>query len=248
MTNRKNYNSIVFLTTLSVYLGLVLVGGTPPVLAHAALTRNFDIQNEIEFKDDLDKNPDDEKIDFTQSLEDYFDEVSHFFKDLQKLYQIEKFDLDYDKFEVNELSFVSCNVDGDPIRTAQIFKKSDNHWLEPAITDARYSFENWNFLSDCLKDEKLNTGISTGSSLKLIYDKSELKIEASAFKSSPQKAEQLAQRFNYVLKLYKVSETEPIVKKIYENTSFKSENNQVFIVTRLPRGSLDALLAEKDAQ
>ncbi|HEY8559521.1 MAG TPA: hypothetical protein VIL74_03890 [Pyrinomonadaceae bacterium] len=61
MSNRKNYNSIVFLTTLSVYLGLVLVGGaTPSVLAQAALTRDFDIRNEVVIEDDLDKKPDDE--------------------------------------------------------------------------------------------------------------------------------------------------------------------------------------------
>ena len=35
---------------------------------------------------------------------------------------------------------------------------------------------------------------------------------------------------------------------IYENTTVKFTDNQVFIVTRLPRGSLDALLADKDAQ
>ena len=75
MTSGKNYNSIVFLTTLSVYLGLVLVGGTPPVLAHAAMTRHFDIQNEIEVKDDLDKKPDDEKIDFPQTIADYYSQL-----------------------------------------------------------------------------------------------------------------------------------------------------------------------------
>lgn len=56
----KNYNSIIFLTTLSVYLGLSLLGATPQVLAYAATTRNFDIQTEIEFKDDLDNKPDNE--------------------------------------------------------------------------------------------------------------------------------------------------------------------------------------------
>jgi hypothetical protein len=45
---------------LSVYLGLVLVGGAPQVFAQAALTRDFDIKNEIEFKDDLDNKPDNE--------------------------------------------------------------------------------------------------------------------------------------------------------------------------------------------
>jgi hypothetical protein len=58
MTKSKNHNSIVFLTTLGVYLGLVLAGGaSPQVFAHSALTRNFDIQDEVEVKDDLDKKP-----------------------------------------------------------------------------------------------------------------------------------------------------------------------------------------------
>jgi hypothetical protein len=37
-------------------------------------------------------------------------------------------------------------------------------------------------------------------------------------------------------------------KVILENTKITFENNQVFIVTRLPRGSIDSLLAQKDAQ
>ncbi len=248
MSDRKNYNSIVFLTTLSVYLGLVLVGSTP-VLAQAALTRNFDIKNEIVVEDDLDKNPDDkEKIDFTGSLEKYFDDVESFFNNLQKLHKIEKFDLDYDNFEVNELGFVPCNVDGDPIRTSHSDSKIDNRWLEPAIVNAIWDFREWIFLSDCLKHEKYKNGISTSVDFKLIYDKSELKIEVSGFKSSPQRAEQLAAKFNQASKIYKVDEEKSIVKKIHETTSFNSENNQIFIVTRLPRASIDSLLADKDAR
>lgn len=59
MTTRKNQNSILVLATLGVYLGLVLVGATPQVLAQAAMTRQFDVKDEIEVKDDLDKKPDD---------------------------------------------------------------------------------------------------------------------------------------------------------------------------------------------
>lgn len=57
MTNRKSQNSILFLTTLGVYLGLVLVGATPQVLAQAATTRNFDISEEVGQVDNLDKDP-----------------------------------------------------------------------------------------------------------------------------------------------------------------------------------------------
>ncbi|MDI1242426.1 MAG: hypothetical protein PSX80_10940, partial [bacterium] len=60
MTNRKGQNSFLVLTTLGVYLGLLMVGGAAPqVLAHSATTRNFDIADEVEVKDDLDNKPDD---------------------------------------------------------------------------------------------------------------------------------------------------------------------------------------------
>ena len=40
MIKNKNHNSIYFLTTLSVYLGLVFVGATPQALAYAQTTKN----------------------------------------------------------------------------------------------------------------------------------------------------------------------------------------------------------------
>lgn len=48
MSKRKNQNSILVLATLGVYIGLVLVGATPQVLAQAAMTRQFDVRNEID--------------------------------------------------------------------------------------------------------------------------------------------------------------------------------------------------------
>lgn len=252
MSNSKNYNSIFFLTTLSVYLGLVLVGATPSVLAQqAALTQKFEIQNEREIEDDLDKNPDDdESINFEQSLESYFKNIADFVEDLKKLHQIEKFDLDYDEFEINEFGFIPCNVDGDPIRRSEVSENVNNYWLLPAIIDAKHNFSGRNYLADCLKNEKFfKKETSRGSNLKISYDTSELKVEVSIIKSSNQRADYLAEKFNQASKIYKVGEGEIIVKKIYANTSYKSENNQVFIVTNLPRASIDELLADKsDAQ
>jgi hypothetical protein len=57
LTNRKNQNSILFLTTLGVYLGLVLVGATPQVLAQAATARHFDISEEMGHVENLDTDP-----------------------------------------------------------------------------------------------------------------------------------------------------------------------------------------------
>jgi hypothetical protein len=67
LNNRKNQNSILVLATLGVYLGLVLAGATPQVLAQAAMTRQFDVRDEIEAKDDVDRKPDDALTDLTES-------------------------------------------------------------------------------------------------------------------------------------------------------------------------------------
>jgi hypothetical protein len=57
---RKSQNSVIFLTTLGVYIGLLMVGATPGIVAQqaGAMTRNFDVTDEIEVRDDLDENPD----------------------------------------------------------------------------------------------------------------------------------------------------------------------------------------------
>jgi len=57
VVNRKHQNSILVLATLGVYLSLVLVGATPQVMAQAAMTKQFNVKDEIEVKDDLDKKP-----------------------------------------------------------------------------------------------------------------------------------------------------------------------------------------------
>lgn len=60
MSSKKGQNSILLLTTLGVYLGLLMAGATPGVIAQqAALTRNFELSEEFEAKDDLDKDPQD---------------------------------------------------------------------------------------------------------------------------------------------------------------------------------------------
>lgn len=213
------------------------------------MTRDFDIKNEIVFEDDLDKKPDDEKIDFAASLESYFADVEDFLEDLRKLQRIEKFNLNYDNFEVYESGFVPCSVDGDPVRLSEQEIRISNRWLEAAVTDARYRSEHYNYLSDCLENGKFEKHTSTNSTLKLSYNENGLNIEISAPKLSKQRADFLAERFNQASKIYEIDDENNFVKKIHENTSFKSENNQVFIVTRLPRGSIDALIAEqKDAQ
>jgi hypothetical protein len=55
----KKQNPALLIATLGVYLGLVLAGAAPAVLANAALTKQFDVRDEIEFVDEFDNKPDD---------------------------------------------------------------------------------------------------------------------------------------------------------------------------------------------
>ncbi|MCW5961932.1 MAG: hypothetical protein KIS76_17355 [Pyrinomonadaceae bacterium] len=250
MSKSKAKNSLLFLTTLSVYLGLVLVGASPSVLAQqAALSQKFEIQLEIEKEDDLDKDPDAELNRLTRSIEEYFDELESFIDDLRKLNGIDKFDLDSDRFSISETGFVPCNVDGDPIRHSERNQKISDHWLEPAITDARYTFENWTSLSDCIPTDKFSTGSATKSFFSLSFDGSQLRVELSGFRTSTQSAASLAEKFNLASRRFDIDQdTSVAVKSLFQNTIFKAENDQVMIVTTLPRGSLDSLVkSEKRA-
>lgn len=246
---------------MSVYLGLVLAtggAGAPQVLAQAALTRNFDIQTEIEIEDDLDKKPDDsnvssieKKADFRWFASSYFDKVRDFVgEDLYKLRRAEQFDLNRNAFQLTQSSEICpCGFDEDFVLSGEHLIKVDNESFVNALNNARYAFS-WD-LSDCSAgDNALKTNKIKAYSLEVSYDKAELKIEISAFKSSLQRAEQLAENLNQAFSFYRDDEEEEsiVIKEVSRNTSISFENNQVFIVTRLPRGSIDALLAAKNAQ
>jgi hypothetical protein len=115
------------------------------------------------------------------------------------------------------------------------------------LTDATNVLHHYTkFLEDCLPSKKIGEVKERNSKVKLSFDSSDLKIEISGQKISPEKAEWLAKNFNKIFAL-KIRENadKPATKQICENTKAVSENNQIFIVTRLPRGSIDSLLAKR---
>ena len=245
MNNRKNYNSIVFLTTLSVYLGLVLVGGAiPTVLAQAALTRDFDIKNEIVFEDDLDKKPDDDL--FVSSIVNLVNELNKFSE--QGIFDWNK----KFKYQLDGLSF--CESDNSPSfrepspaesililpesKDSQAYKKID----EIFVSIARNLF-----------NQATNLGLGDFHSHKfdlitLSFESKTLEIEAEFESGNGKNARVFADELtNYLAEI--TSNSKAIKEKIVaENTKITFENDQVFIITNLPRASIDALLAEKDAQ
>ena len=214
MSNRKNYNSIVFLTTLSVYLGLVLAGGAAPtVLAQAALTRDYDIRNEVVLEDDLDKKPDDEifselknspnKAD-KQFLERYAGTILAL---LETRYSIEQ----SSSYEIWSKSSGPAFADDDffsgafPTLRKDIVAGSFDYTLDKDRFFGKFN------LKSRFKTDISPVGYSFVSGLDSLRRESLNKPETTVLK----------------------------------NTQITFENNQVFIVTRLARASIDDLLAGK---
>jgi hypothetical protein len=234
MSQRNKNNSIVFLTTLSVYLGLVLVGGTatPNVLAQAALTRNFDVQEEIELRDDLDNKPGDKEAkDFPAIFAQLLSEIKEAVKNGQ----------------------ISLPIQTDFIIDAQyrMSKMCGGTRVGTDISDQDFS----GFIADAVNrkfEPKINQiadfkdGKSEKSgSLRLEANRSDLTLKISFTKlNDEQFAEFLNKRFTSVA----ISLENTLTREIYENTRATFDGNQVFIVTHLPRGSLDEFLKNAKAE
>lgn len=235
------------MTTLGVYLGLLMVGGAAPqVFAHSATTRAFEITDEIEIKDELDKNPD-ERITARLSLVTYFQDVELFIKTLKRLGGTKYFDPANDSFEVTQATQLPCvaaNKTGSYTANKFVTKnESLRPWLESfskLLTDG-YS------LGDCLPNSRFAPSEATDSIFNFRLDKDTFFVEVKVKKNSPEGAKLLAGDLANTFAVLKTESTDAIRLKLYETTAFCVENNQIFVITNLPRAALDPLLA-KDAE
>jgi hypothetical protein len=247
MSQTKTHSQSIFVLTLAVYLGLVLAGGASPALAQAAMAKGFDLKVEQEIKDDLDKKPDDEKaIDgLADDLDHYLGDVEDLLASLKELYLAGKFAPVHETFSVAESSGLLCDVPqtGGQVRYATFTTRIDNDSLEPEIRLLRNRLYSYSWDSDCLSGSEGKSLADT--EIEISYDSASLKTSFSVKKGSSQKAAQLLNAYKLAYKSYQPDEEKPAVKLLFENTKIISENDQVFIVTNLPRAGLDALLAVK---
>lgn len=232
--NRKNYNSVIFLTTLSVYLGLALVGAPAPILAQAALTSRLEVKNKVQRKDDLDKDPTENDL-FASSLVSLVGQ-------LNRLSEKGSFDWNVkDEFEIE--SFAFCESDNLPsfMGSGSINRQVDYELEKASIEIARRLFEK-------ITELKIGNKYDRIIDYKFSFDNKSLdiqtKIKFESEKDSQFFAKALTSYLNQITSISKLTNE----KTVAENTEVNSANNQVFIVTRLPRGSLDALLAQRSAK
>lgn len=242
MIRREKHNSVIFLTTLSVYLGLVLVGGAmSPVLAQAATTRNFNVQDEIEVKDDLDNkpngNPNFQDIDLSKAIIDFLFDLERLRVNEPDIYQQEKnFCARRELIVYADNSFILI-----PLSEFAESSKLDDSFKNFFNLLGNEQFRK---LADFLQ-ESLSEEPSKHISFELYSTlESSAKLVINLEKKSSESASLLTDQLNLEFQFRANKANQKLAKQVYENTRATSKNNQVFIVTRLPRGSLDELLKQ----
>lgn len=225
-----------------MYLGLVLAGATPQVLAQAATAKRFSVKDKVTAKNDLNKNPNPADKDFAYDIHEYFRDLETLLGDLKKLYSIEEFDPDHDSITSSHISYSPCPPTG--IFERREIKSNFDPWLFGALNRANYADYNFRGLADCLSYRGFKAAQSAGFSVS--YDTSEFKYQIFSRLGSLAKTEALYERLTDALNLFQADrsdEDDIRIKVLREHTLLSKADNQVLITTRLPRSALDPLLA-----
>ena len=226
-----------------MYLGLVLVGATPQVMAQAAMTRQFNVKDEVEFKDNLDKKPDNERTPVSDAVQGYLQDVEYFLVNLQRLRNKGSFDLSKDVFDVAQSTMLPCvdsNLAGRYTPTKWV---NPNPSSQPALVQFSRSMVFGYSLGDCVTNGEFNGLEAVDSRYNFKLDAAAFSVNISVKKQSPQNGLDLLRDLERTSKIYGAGNNSKIRQTIIDSTSFRAENDQVFIVTRLPRAGLDSLLA-----
>ncbi len=229
MNTRKINNSILFLTTLGVYLGLVLVGGAAPqVFAHGALTRPFELKDEIEVTDDLEKKPDDE-----QALEAYASALESIFVTACEINDTFPLLVEQGRYDFD--TYYGINSTGRIEGISHLGKGVDSGKYTPSIRDLYKSFPH------------ATEADSKPFRLVFAVEPQTFEFKVAFAQDLNADAVHLSHAYTALLLTLKERHISAARMLIYESTQISSKENQVFIVTRLPRAALDPLLA-KDAK
>jgi len=231
MTSRKSQNSVLFLATLGVYLGLVLTGATP-VLGHAATARQFDIRDEIEFSDELDNNPDSDAA------------IEQFASTFLGIYSVaSELSVGYPEQVANSEYNFNLYVTVGP---------NGGSWgFSPGIynTGLRKYSGRYTQPLNRLYDTFLPRADKQHEKFRVDFEltSDEVIFRATVSQDIPDVAAFASKPYVESLSRRREIESDVLRSLIYSTTEVSFADNQVIIVTRLPRGSIDPLLA-KDAK
>ncbi len=233
-------------TTLGVYLGLMLVGATP-VLGHAATTRNFEISEEIEFRDDLDRKPDEKRSPLAMSIGNYYADLEYLIDSLEKLRKSGKFDLAADTFELSQSSALPCVANNKVGSYTAETLIAANEILRSLLESATKRLTDGYAFADCIPSERFGGQEATHSRFVLKLTADGLMLEVSGVKRSPAEAAAFLRDLKAGWAQFRTLAKTPLQKHISDGTVLSVSGTKILVVTRLPRAGLDTLLA-KDAK
>jgi hypothetical protein len=238
LNNHKANNSILVLATLGVYLGLVLVVSMQQVIAQETMTKQFNVKDEVEATDGLDKKP----IGLSPSTkrnEDLFgNAVSELIQNLYRLDQGKKFSSNETRhLAVTDFSYYESDNTPSFLESGPISKHASKVFVEAAVKISESFFRK---APDLGVDDYLG-GWPNGVSVDLKTDPDWLSLNIKFPTKSDVAANLLFGEID--LNRLRTNSNSSLKTYLLDNTRVSCENNQVFIVTRLPRAGLDSLLA-----
>lgn len=234
MIRSRPQNSFLAVATLGVYLGLILAGATPTVLAQAATAKQFNVKDEVAKGDDLDKKP--EGCDSLAAK--LREKRSRFvFNENDLLAYAAGLQQTLQSYVRDHGSFAGLNWD---LASARRLRSAEEN-ERPVLVDAKANTHRQ-------ENEKPQAGLfgilpGTAFEFYTVSNGYDLITTAAASRQGEREAQRLAIAYDAVLDLYRCSSKDPVEKLILDYTEIAWADNQVFIITRLPRGSLDTLLA-----
>jgi len=226
MDSRKNQHSILFLTTLGVYLGLVLVCATPQIKAQTVKTfANSSAKPVNSAKRGTNVEFSDEPLE--RFLYRIKDEIAAQRLDLAKPVHLRV----SGAFDKGAVLSGNLNIQTDTDNSAVLLDLIKEFLVAVDQSNLFYT------IVDTKNGQSVN-----GASIEVVHGDAQTAFNISLKTDSPATAQKAVSGFNALFAIAKeVRKGTPEVK-FYENATISFDNDQVSIVTHMPRAALEEFL------
>ncbi len=243
-----------------MYIGLLMAGSAPGVIAQqaGAMTKNFNVKDEIEVKEKLDDDPPDcseaasEKAKHLLNLGVLSSGIIDLLSDLKQLESLGKvkwtdsFDFEFNR-KVSEGGRVSTTSEVHSVY-------NHNRWTYLAVEDSISSivelFCPWAGGCGLYNYDPEFAANASNTDIRVRFDvQKTFTVEIELLQPDAKQANALAAIFSEAFNVGACSDvySSPTKQIVYQNSIAKPETGRVMVVTRLPRAGLEALLS-KDAK
>lgn len=229
MNARRNQNSILILTTLGVYLGLVLVCATPQVKAQTvkALANSVARPAKQPTKRDLSNEFTDAPLE--QFLYRIKAEVAAQHLDLAKPVHLKV----SGSFDKGALLSGSLNIQTDSENSAVLLDLIKEFLVAVDQSNLFYT------IIDTKNGQSVN-----GASIEVLHSDAQTAFNITLKTDSPATAQKAVNGFNALFAVAKEIRKGTPEVKFYENATISFDNDQVSIVTHMPRAALVEFLTD----